>query len=142
MATHWMQVSTSCRSVSSSIVVLLLAGMLAACAGTAPGVGVRKPSYPSLTQATRTYNWLVVKCQLSDAPTIPAGLDTKIQQFFGLSGMGYGNLPDYFHDVSYNHASVLSDTTVGWVTAPFSVANLQSGPLAPSAPGCSAWRSA
>jgi hypothetical protein len=109
-----------------------IVGALAGCAVTAPGAGVRKPSYPALTQTTRTYNWLVVKCQLSDAPTIPAGLDTKIQQFFGISGMGYGNIPDYFHDVSYNHASVLSDTTVGWVTAPFSTANLQTGPLAPS----------
>lgn len=114
------------------LAIAFLAAMLAGCANTGPGAGVIKPSYPSLTQSTRTYNWLVVKCQLSDAPTIPAGLDTKIQQFFGISGSGYGNILDYFHDISYNHASVLSDTTVGWVKAPFSTANLQTGPLAPS----------
>ena len=126
-------VATKLWAALSSIGLVFLAGALAGCGVlTAPGAGVRKASYPALTQSTRSYNWLVVKCQLSDAPTIPAGLDAKIRQFFGISGMGYGNIPDYFHDVSYNHASVLSDTTVGWVTAPFSIANLQTGPLAPS----------
>ena len=56
--------------------------------------------------------------------TIPAGLDTTIAQFFGISGTGYGNLVDYFHDVSYNRVSVISDTFVGWVTAPFNTTDL------------------
>jgi hypothetical protein len=112
---------------------LILSALLSVTAcGPGPGAGIHRPGYPSLTQSTRSYNWLVVKCQLSDAPNIPAGLDTKIQQFFGISGTGYGNVVDYYHDVSYNHASVLSDTTVGWIKAPFSTANLQTGPLAPS----------
>src|SRR5262249_27112723 len=81
-------------------------------------------SYPALTQSPKTYNWLVLKCQLSDASNIPSGLDTKIQQFFGISGTGYGNLVDYFHDISYNHASVISDTTVGWIKAPFKKADV------------------
>jgi hypothetical protein len=42
---------------------------------------------------------------------------------------------DYFHDVSYNRASVLSTTFVGWVTAPFSTTDLASGPLASANPG-------
>jgi hypothetical protein len=100
------------------------------CCNPGPGAGVRWQSYPSLTQSTRTYNWLVVKCQLSDAPVIPAGLDATIRQFFGISGMGYSNLVDYFHDISYNHASVISGTTVGWIKAPFGAANLNTPPLA------------
>ncbi len=65
---------------------------------------------------------------------IPAGLDLSVDQFFGISGAGYGNLVDYFHDVSYNRASVISDTVVGWVKAPFNTADLTfpKGRLAPA----------
>ncbi len=97
-----------------------------------PGAGVRWVSYPALTQSTRTYRWLVLKCRLSDVTTIPAGMDTEIPQYFGIAGTGYGNLVDYFHDVSYNHASVIADTFLGWTMAPFGTAALRAGPLAPA----------
>jgi hypothetical protein len=106
-------------------VVLVIAGCNNP--GPGPGAGIRRPSYPALTQQTTTFNWLVVKCRAADIPQIPAGLDRNIQQFFQISGAGYGNLLDFFHDVSYNTASVLSDTIVGWVQAPFRKADLSQG---------------
>lgn len=101
---------------------------LAGCGGNsqAPGAGKRWTNYPALTQNTTSYNWLVVKCQLSDVPAIPAGLDTSIQQFLGIAGAGYGNIADYFHDVSYNRAQVMGTRIVGWVPAPFGSKNLGS----------------
>ena len=107
-----------------SVLMLCLALVMVSCTTTGPGAGVRWQGYPALAASTTSFPWLVVKCQLSDVPVIPVGLDTTIQQFFGISGAGYGNLVDYFHDVSYNHASVVGDTSVGWVTAPFSQADL------------------
>jgi hypothetical protein len=76
----------------------------------------------------------VVKCQLSDLSTIPPGLDADITQFFGITGAGFGNIVDYFHDVSYNHASVISDTFTGWIKVPFGTADLSfpNGRLAPA----------
>lgn len=103
--------------------ILSTACFLAACT-TGPGAGIRWTNYPALASSTTSYPWLVVKCQVSDVPTIPTGLDTNIQQFFGISGAGYGNIVDYFHDVSYNRASVISDTFVGWIRAPFNKADL------------------
>ena len=103
--------------------ILGAAASLVAC-NKGPGAGTRWTNYPSLASSTTSYRWLVVKCQLSDVSKIPAGLDTNIEQFFGISGAGYGNMVDYFHDVSYNHASVISDTFVGWVRAPFGTSDL------------------
>lgn len=120
------------RWVGAALGMALFAGGLAGCGGSAPGAGVRWAGYPALTQDTRTFNWLVVKCQLSDNTNIPTWLDKSIQQFFGISGTGYGNLVDYFHDISYNHASVISDTTIGWVTAPFNTTSYVSGALSSS----------
>jgi len=113
--------------------ILSTACFLAAC-NKGPGAGVRWTNYPALASSTTSYPWLVVKCQVSDVPTIPTGLDTNIQQFFGISGAGYGNIVDYFHDVSYNRASVISDTFVGWILAPFNKADLSfpKGRLAPA----------
>lgn len=113
--------------------LLLTCCMFSGCAG--PGAGLRWTSYPALGPTTSSYNWLVVKCQLSDVPAIPAGLDLNIQQFVGIGGANYGNIVDYFHDVSYNRASVLSTTFVDWVKAPISTANLANGPLASAVPG-------
>lgn len=106
------------------ILIVSTACLMAGCNRTGPGAGNRWTNYPSLASSTKSYPWLVVKCQLSDVPTIPAGLDTNIEQFFGISGAGYGNIVDYFHDVSYNHASVISDTFLGWIRAPFGTADL------------------
>jgi hypothetical protein len=98
---------------------------------TGPGAGERWANYPALASTPRPYNWLVVKCQLSDANTIPAGLDNSIKQFFGLAGSGFGNIVDYFHDVSYNNAFVSGSNIVGWIPAPFATTDLKgSGRLA------------
>src|SRR3954469_9360940 len=112
----------------AAILTLALVCSLNSCTGCnprkGPGAGKRFASYPSLVDRPRTYNWLVVKCQLSDAGTIPAGLDTSIQQFFTLSGSGFGNIVDYFHDVSYNNAYVVGSNIVGWIPAPYTTANV------------------
>jgi hypothetical protein len=73
----------------------------------------------------------VVKCQLGDVDSIPATLDTDVARFFGIWGSGYGNIVDYFHDVSYNRVSVVGQDVVGWVRAPFKSADLAFG----NAPG-------
>jgi hypothetical protein len=118
-------IRTSTRNATrTGLCVVTLAFGLAACKNSAPGAGIKWASYPALTQTTTSFRWLVVKCQLSDVSAIPIGLDTSITKFFGIGGAGYGNMVDYFHDVSYNRASVIADTFVGWVTAPISTADL------------------
>lgn len=112
------------HSYGAILGLICTACFLTACANNGPGAGIRWTGYPALASSTTSYPWLVVKCQVSDVSAIPAGLDTTIQQFFGISGAGYGNLVDYFHDVSYNRASVISDTFVGWIKAPFEQADL------------------
>ena len=105
--------------------LLTALSVMALCMATAcnqgPGAGVKWTNYPSLAApgTTKTYNWLVVKCQFNDVPTIPSGLDTDINQFLGLSGNGYGNISDYFFDVSYNHAEIVGNVSLPWVKAPF-----------------------
>jgi hypothetical protein len=91
---------------------------------TAPGAGKKWTPYPSLHSSGTAYQWLVVKCRVADVPAIPAGLDTKIVQFLGLPGGGYGNIPDYFHDISYNKVSVFASAFVGWIDAPYTKADL------------------
>jgi M6 family metalloprotease-like protein len=110
------------------------------CNNSGPGAAIRWTGYPALAKTTTSYNWLVVKCQLSDNDAIPAGLDTSIQKFLGVGGLGYGNIVDYFHDVSYNRASVVGTEFVGWVKAPFSTSDMASprGRVAP--PGARAQR--
>jgi hypothetical protein len=76
--------------------------LVVGCNPTVLGAGVRWTNYPELWSSPKTYDWLVVKCQFNDVSSIPAGLDTDISQFLGLTGAGYGNIVDYFHDVSYN----------------------------------------
>lgn len=120
--------------MKSLFAFLVACCMLAACV-TGPGDAVRWPGYPALGKPNASYNWLVVKCQLSDVPAVPAGLDLNIQQFTGISGAGYGNIVDYFHDVSYNRAMVISDTYVGWVMAPFSSVELTQAFYVPAFPG-------
>jgi hypothetical protein len=117
--------------------LFLVCATLAGCtSGTGPGAGIRRTSYPSLVSSTTSYRWLVVKCRVGDVSAIPNGLDTNIEQFMGIAGANYGNIVDYFHDVSYNRASVISDTFVGWIPAPFNKADLTgSGRLASAVPG-------
>jgi hypothetical protein len=97
---------------------------LSACKQSAPGAGIPWKNYPALTQNTTSSRWLVVKCQLSDVSAIPPGLDTTVKKFFTISGAGFGNMVDYFHDVSYNRASVIADTIVGWNVAPIRTTDL------------------
>jgi len=116
---------------SQLLLIAVMVFLLTGCTQKGPGAGIRRASYPSLASSTKTFRWLVVKCQLADVPTIPAGLDAQINQFFGISGAGYGNMVDYFHDVSYNQASVISDKTLGWIKVPFKSTDLTgSGRLA------------
>lgn len=124
--------NTIFRSGGIIVVILSTTWLLVGC-GLGPGAGVKWTNYPSLTSTPESYPWLVVKCRIGDVPNIPSGLDKNIEQFFGISGTGYGNIVDYFYDVSYNHASVLSKDFVGWITAPFITADLSfpSGRLAP-----------
>jgi len=68
------------------LALLVACCMLAGCAtGTGPGASVRWTGYPALGPTTFSYNWLVVKCQLSDVQAIPAALDLRIQQFLGIA---------------------------------------------------------
>ena len=85
-------------SKPQGIFVLFALTLLAACHSTGPGAGLKWKSYPSLAERTTSYRWLVVKCQLADAPMIPPGLDRNIEQFMGIAGAGYANILDYFHD--------------------------------------------
>ena len=110
------------------LAAVLIVSMVTACDRSGPGAGDRWRGYPALTQTTTTYRWLVLKCQLQDVSAIPEGLDGEIPRFFGISGTGYGNIVDYFHDISYNRASVISDTTIGWFKAPFGSKQAQQGP--------------
>jgi hypothetical protein len=113
-ATRWLQ----------ALALLACIAALGAC-GTPPGAGQHWTGYPSLFQAPHNdYNWLVVECRFSDMPNVPANLDTTIRQFLGISGVGYGNLVDYFHDVSYNGATVYADGIVDWVAAPFALGDV------------------
>ena len=91
-------------------------------ANCCPGAGIRWTNYPDLSTTPRVYKWLVVQCQLADVPSIPPGLDLDISQFLGQGGTGYGNIVDYYHDVSYNAAAFQADF-VGWVAAPFKLAD-------------------
>jgi M6 family metalloprotease-like protein len=83
-----------------------------------PGAGVRWTNYPNLNATPVPSKWLVVECQFADVPTIPAGLDTNIRQFFGPAGAGFGNIVDYYHDLSYNQIAFAADF-VDWVPVPF-----------------------
>ena len=112
------------RSIRPTLGLCLIASCIVSACNSGPGAGVRWTGYPSLASSTTSFRWLVVKCQLSDVNAIPANFDTQIEQFFGITGAGYGNMVDYFHDVSYNRASVVSDTFIGWVRAPFASTDL------------------
>ena len=75
-------------------------------------------NYPDLNPFPVASKWLVVECQFADVPTIPAGLDANIRRFLGPTGAGYGNIVDYYHDLSYNKIAFVADF-IDWVPAPF-----------------------
>ncbi|HST35914.1 MAG TPA: hypothetical protein VLK25_04705 [Allosphingosinicella sp.] len=101
------------------------------CDNNGPGAGDAWRNYPSLSHTPRSYPWLVLKCRVRDDKSVPAGLDTTIRQFFGLAGAGYGNLFDYFSDISYGQAGVYGLTFTEWADAPFTRADIATGSLAP-----------
>jgi hypothetical protein len=82
-------------------------------------------SYPRLWEFPTEKRFLVLKCTLSDVPTVPAGLDDQIRLFLTLGGLGRGNLLDYFGDVSYGAISLAGDRVMGWYPAPFSSTSTQ-----------------
>jgi M6 family metalloprotease-like protein len=90
-----------------------------------PGDGCPWTNYPSLNSAPVASKWLVVECQFADVPAIPAGLDTSIRQFLGPAGTGYGNIVDYFHDLSYNRIAFSADF-IDWVRVPFKSTEISS----------------
>jgi hypothetical protein len=95
--------------------------------------------YPTIQPFSQFSHWLVLKCTYSDyrndrdLPTStkpgqvnlnPAitDLDTYIDLFLSLGGIGTGNLLDYYRDVSYGAMDI--ETTVrGWYDAPFATTN-------------------
>jgi hypothetical protein len=93
-------------------------------AGEARFAGLPWTNYPDLSSGDpRLFRWLVVKAKYSDDASVPAGLDHDINHFLGLAGSGFGNIPDYFHDVSYNAVSVFGAAFTDWVDAPFATGN-------------------
>jgi hypothetical protein len=107
-------------------VALVLTCLLTGC-GT-PGANIRWSPYPTLWPApTSGHNWVVVKCQFSDVKDIPSGLDADIEQFLGLPGAGFGNIVDYFHDVSYGATTVFAGAIVPWVTTNIATADIATG---------------
>lgn len=104
----------------------LIAGAMCLATGCSkpPGAGVRWTNYSKLSESPVVYKWLVVKCQFADVQTIPTEFDTNINQFLGGAGIGYGNMIDYYHDISYNGAEFHTDF-VDWVPAPFKLADIK-----------------
>jgi M6 family metalloprotease-like protein len=126
---RWNERQMSLRGHLRTGICALITGtvcLMIGCNNPRPGAGVRWTSYPSLSQSPVVYRWLIVECRFADVPTIPAGLDTNIRQFLGLAGTGYGNIVDYYHDVSYNNATFATDF-VDWVRAPFTLTDISDG---------------
>jgi hypothetical protein len=102
---------------------LLLAGCLP------PSTLSSWPGYPTLQQNTAVRNWLILKCAFSDDPgarVIPGGLnaglpdlDTYIDKFFTIGGVGTGNLVDYYRDLTYGLITFNGTRVYGWYTAPY-----------------------
>lgn len=103
------------------VLAVLVVGLAAgACSlSNPPGKGTRWTNYPGLPGTSRTERWLIVKCKVADISSLPPHFDRRIDQFFGLAGAGYGNLVDYFFDVSYHHLHFRAEPLATWVTAPF-----------------------
>ncbi len=88
--------------------------------------------YPTIQGFSQFPHWLVLKCTFSDdraARTLPTDLnpaitdlDTLINLFLGLGGVGTGNVIDYYRDVSYG-AVDLETNIHGWFDAPFASNN-------------------
>jgi hypothetical protein len=86
------------------------------------------PGYPIIQNFNNFSHWLVVKCALNDDPNtryLPSSLnpaikdlDTYINLFLTLGGVGTGNLIDYYRDVTYGSLD-LQTRVYGWYTAPF-----------------------
>ena len=88
-----------------------------------PGA-VRRNNYPRLFAQSEASEWMVVKCAIDGAPD-RGNLDSTIAHLFGIEGAGYGNISDYFYDVSYGKVQLRVQTTVGWVDAPLKSAGMR-----------------
>jgi len=88
--------------------------------------------YPTIQPFNQFPHWLILKCAFSDDPTartLPTGLnpaitdlDTYINLFLSLGGVGTGNIIDYYRDVSYGGMDI-ETTVMGWYPAPFATNN-------------------
>jgi hypothetical protein len=88
--------------------------------------------YPTTQPFSQFSHFLVLKCTYSDDRTtraLPPGLnpaitdlDTYIDLFLSLGGIGTGNLIDYYRDVSYGGIDI-ETTIAGWFDAPFATAD-------------------
>jgi hypothetical protein len=79
------------------------------------------PAWSSYSHLARTtnYQWLILKCTLSDDRTVPEHLDSLISTFLTPQGAGTGNVSDYYSDVSYGAISFAGTKVYGWYPAPF-----------------------
>jgi hypothetical protein len=106
----------------SLLLFLLIASVIMSTCGplSSPPVtgAVKRPNYPKIAEESKIYQWLVVKCRLSNVQDIPSGLDNTISHFLTLQGNGYGNIIDYFYDVSYGAANI-NTKVIGWYNAPY-----------------------
>lgn len=88
--------------------------------------------YPTIQPFNQFPHWLILKCTFSDDRTariLPTGLntaitdlDTYINLFLSLGGVGTGNILDYYRDVSYGGMDI-ETTVMGWYDAPFATNN-------------------
>jgi hypothetical protein len=101
---------------------LLIASLIMSTCGplSSPPVtdAAKRPNYPKIAEESKISSWLVVKCRLSNVQDIPSGLDSTISHFLTIQGNGYGNIIDYFYDVSYGAANI-STKVIGWYNAPY-----------------------
>ena len=114
------------RLMIRALHVFTIAILCATVSFAGPGVGIKWTNYPGLPGTITVERWLVVKCKVADVSTVPAGLDENVNLFFGLSGAGFGNLVDYFFDVSYHQQHFRGEPLVKWVTAPFKSTEIKS----------------
>jgi M6 family metalloprotease-like protein len=129
--------------------MLLATALIAAVTGCAPPLQ-QWTLYPALPTGATTLDrhWLILKCTVSDDRTarfMPGpphsspydttapppqikDLDSFIQLFLTIEGVGTGNLTDYYHDVSYGNLSMYGNTVYGWYPAAFASTDALSRP--------------
>jgi M6 family metalloprotease-like protein len=110
---------------------VVMVAALTACGGDPPS-GQTAPSwqnYPHLFTTATNRRWLVVMCKLADDPDEPSGMMDLARKLFGPAGVGFGNLADYYSDISYGAVSLAGTKVMGWYTAPYTRADVKGGKL-------------